>query len=84
MLVASSASASAFRYAMSSGEATRCCSKDPMNPPDMTLTAGQRQQLALDANSHALLGNTALFAGIGVARGRRGAADHLLLHGLEL
>jgi hypothetical protein len=48
---------------MSHGEATRCCS-DTM--PDPTLTAGQRQQLALDANSHALIGNSVLIAGIGV------------------
>jgi hypothetical protein len=49
--------------AISSGEASRCCS---MTMPDPTLTSAQRQQLSLQANSHAVIGNTATFVGLGV------------------
>jgi len=49
--------------AISSGEASRCCSA----MPDTTLTAQQRVALANQANGHALIGNSALFGGIAFA-----------------
>jgi hypothetical protein len=47
--------------AISAGDAQRCCTM-----PDPSLTSSERISLSHDANSAAVLGNTALFAGLGI------------------